>query len=444
MRLRQLLWPLLGAGCLLAPRPLPAQPASAADPQIQALIEQNRRLLDQLQAQQKTIDALSARLAQVDQANARQQDQLDALSRRLGAEPAPGGSGGGAADREVRLSAEAGVGWFNSGARGQSPNAEFRVDEVRVFLEAPVWKNVYAFLELDPRTREANGDETYLGQFYLDFENVSGAWGADDLLNLRAGRFSIPFGEEYQFRDAVDNPLVSHSLSDLWGFDSGLEAYGRYGRWQYAVAVQDGGQQALGDFNPDKSVAGRVGYDPAGWLHLSASAMRTGRLSAGGDALSAVWFGNGFFRALGPTATEFAASLYELDAAARWAGGTLRAAGGAVRFGDNVPGGADSRRMTYYYLEGTRRLGGGLSAAMRFSRISAPRGYPLAGEATLGGAFFSSHPATELDRLSFGLDYQFGPPLVLKLEYSPEWGRTLAGQDRENEDLLATELGVKF
>jgi hypothetical protein len=42
------------------------------------------------------------------------------------------------------------------------------------------------------------------------------------------------------------------------------------------------------------------------------------------------------------------------------------------------------------------------------------------------------------------LGYQFGPPLVLKVEYSPEWGRSLSGQDRNNEDLLATEVGVKF
>ncbi|HEX3729640.1 MAG TPA: hypothetical protein VHV47_07535, partial [Opitutaceae bacterium] len=296
MRLRPIFCSLLGAGCLLAGSRLPAQPIGGPDPQVQALIDQNRRLQDQLQAQQKTIDTLAARLAQVDQANARQQDQLDALSQRLGAAPAADSFSGGAAEKELRVSAEAGVGWFNSGAKGQSPNAEFRVDELRLFLEAPVWKNVFAFAELDPRTRETADDGTYLGQFYLDFENVSGAWGQDDLLTLRAGRFSIPFGEEYQSRNAIDNPLVSHSLSDLWGFDSGIEAFGRYGPWQYAVAVQNGGQQPLADFHPDKSVAARLGYDPAGWLHLSASAMRTGRLTSAGDALSALWFGNGFFR----------------------------------------------------------------------------------------------------------------------------------------------------
>src|SRR6185312_14140828 len=250
MRLRLIFCSLLGAGCLLASPP-PAQPPGSPDPQVQALAEQNRLLQRQLQAQQKTIDALTARLAQLDQANDRQQDQLDALSQRLGAAPAEGAAGDGAPDKELRVSAEASVGWFNSGAKGKSPNAPFSIDEVRLFLEAPVWRNVFAFVELDPRTRESDDDGTYLGQFYLDFENVSGAWGRDDLLNLRAGRFYIPFGEEYQSRTAIDNPLVSHSLSDLWGFDEGIEAYGRYGPWQYAVAAQNGGHQALADFNPD-------------------------------------------------------------------------------------------------------------------------------------------------------------------------------------------------
>ena len=104
----------------------------------------------------------------------------------------------------------------------------------------------------------------------------------------------VPFGEEYLSRYAIDNPLISHSLSDLWGVDEGVELYGKVGPVRYTMAVQNGGIPDTLDYNDDKSVAGRLEYDPARWLHLSASGMRTGDLQVSGDQLSAMWFGNGF------------------------------------------------------------------------------------------------------------------------------------------------------
>jgi hypothetical protein len=225
-----------------------------------------------------------------------------------------------------------------------------------------------------------------------------------------------------------------------------LELYGHSGPVQYVAAVQDGGADTLEAFNSDKTVSGRIGYDPLDWLHLSASAMRTGRVNLAGDQVSALWFAEGFFRAIGPaaTTTEFDSSLYEADAIARWLGGDVKAAAGAVRFDDNNSRANDSRRLTYYYLEAKQQVWDPLYVAARLSHISAPDGYPLAGQGAIGPFFFGNQFATQLTRLSFDLGYRFGPPLVLKVEYSPEWGRSLSGQDRNNEDLLATEIGVKF
>lgn len=36
----------------------------------------------------------------------------------------------------------------------------------------------------------------------------------------------------------MENPLISHSLSDLWGIDPGVELYGTVGDFNYVVAVQ--------------------------------------------------------------------------------------------------------------------------------------------------------------------------------------------------------------
>jgi hypothetical protein len=434
-------------GVLLAPGAARADGTAVTAAQLDALLEQNRSLQAQLQAQQQTIDALNARLAGLDQATARQEGELQGLRDRLNAPAAaPAAVPGSPADNEIRISGEAGLGYFNSGALGAYPNGDFRLDEARVFVDAPIWKDVFLHTEIDLRTREASDDGVYTGELYVDFENVSGQWGQDDLLNVRVGRFYVPFGEEYQHRMVLDDPLISHSASDIWGLDQGVEVYGKRGGLSYAAAIQNGGVNSLHDFNPDKSVAGRLGYDPAPWLHLSGSAMRTGRLSTSGDQLSALWFDQGFFRTLGPSATtsEFDATLLELDGAVHTGGTSLGVAGGTVRYDDNNRARNDSRHLTYYYIEGTQALTEQLLAAARFSHISAPGGYPLVGQGNFSTFLFGNISTTSLTRLSLGLDYRFGPPLVLKLEYSPEWGRTLAGQNRNHEDILSTELGVKF
>src|SRR5204862_1142451 len=118
---------------------------------------------------------------------------------------------------------------------------------------APIWENVYFFTELNLMTREANDLSLQLGELYVDFENISRLWDRDRMLNLRVGRMDTPFGEEYQTRDAIDNPLISHSLSDLWGVDEGIELYGSVNKVSYAVAVQNGGVSGVRDFDGDKS-----------------------------------------------------------------------------------------------------------------------------------------------------------------------------------------------
>ncbi len=89
----------------------------------------------------------------------------------------------------------------------------------------------------------------------------------------------IPFGEEYMNRYAMENPLISHSLSDFWGIDQGVELYGKFGKFSYAAAVQNGGNGGVEDFDGDKSIAGRISFDPNQHWHFSVSGMRTGDLN---------------------------------------------------------------------------------------------------------------------------------------------------------------------
>ena len=255
----------------------------------------------------------------------------------------------------------------------------------------------------------------------------------------------IPFGEEIPDRYAIDNPLISHSLSDLWGVDEGLELYGELGKFCYALAVQNGGLSGTQDFDSDKSVAGRIGFDPTPWLHLSVSGMRTGDLDVQGDSLSAMWFGNGFFRSLGsPNTTKFHANLVEGDVEVRLPHGHLKAFGGYIHYGDNDPAGEQSARRLLLLRRGHSRPHRTNSTAVSASARSSPtRAFPSWATADFDN-YCSVRSRRSIWRLSLGLGYRLSPNLVLKAEYSFEQGKELSGASANHEDLFALEAAFKF
>jgi hypothetical protein len=422
---------VLSAGLALVPGLAVAQTAGQ-DSELAAIREQNRLLQHQVQQQQKQIDELRTRLDTL-------QESVPAAARAPVATRSVAGS--------VRIGAETGLAFFSSGDDGVFPNAEFRVDDAKLFIEAPVWKNVYFFGGLEIATREANDEFFHTGELYLDAEGVL-TGGRNHSLSLRVGRFYLPFGEEYQERGVMTNPLITHSLADVWGIDEGVQAYGSFGVLQYNLAVQNGGHKTLHDFDADKAVTLRLALQPTPQLRLSVSAMRTGDLNAANDGMSETWFANAFFRALGPLATTrtFAAELQEADVAWKWGSGQLKAAAGWVHFDDDSTSGDFSRRMRYHSVEARQDLGPKLFGAARYSAIDAPGGYPLAGNGNAGKYFYNPFaPLTkDLQRLSLGLGYRFAEPLVWKIEYTWETGHLVSGVKRNDEDMLSSILGLKF
>jgi hypothetical protein len=421
----------------------------SVEDRLRLLTEQNRLLQAQVQAQQKQLDAFAEQLKEVRLGDERHEQQLRDL--RAGPAPAAGSSAVARREGDVRLSGEIGLGLFRTGAAGSFPKSTFRVDDAKIFVEAPVIKDTYFFGEVDLMTREGDSSYFELGELYLDLENVSGRLGGPArLLNVRVGRVYSPFGEEYSARSALADPLISHSLADIWGVDAGVEAYGSAGAWHYAVAVQNGGNNVLHDYNADKAVVARVGWDPAQWLHVSTSVMRTGDLRVGttaapGDFSSSLWFGNGFFRAIGAgRATDFSADLWEGDAVARWKGGHLGLSAGAANYRDNDLTADNSRLLHFGFVEAAHAFTEEWFAAARYSWIDVPRGYPLVGWGNFGRYFFAPPLTTALRRMSLGFGYRLGPPLVLKLEYTWEAGRMTSGARRDQENFFGAQAGLKF
>jgi hypothetical protein len=422
------------------------QPAFAADDtaatrdQLIQLQQQNQQMQQQLQQQQQLIDSLTRKVSEIQAAQSTPAQSNLVSNAEQEAAPAEQPFQFG----RVALSGEGGLAFFYSQPGGQAPNPEFRIDEARLFLDAPVWDQVYFYSEVDLATRESSSLNLSVGELYLDCESLSRLWDSDRLLNLRIGYFYIPFGEEYQERFAIDNPLISHSLSDLWGPDNGVQIYGAASIFTYNLAVQNGGSQPTTDFTGDKSVTARIGCDPNSWLHLSVSGMRTGEIDAQKDVISAIWFGNGFFRSLGsPATTRFKANLVEGDVQARLSFLQLKTAGGYINYSDNDPLGSNHRDVYYYYVEGKHDLTQKFYLAARWSQAFADNGFPIVGNGPMGEYLFGPL-TTEYWRLSLGAGYAFAKNLIVKGEYSFNRGVELGGAPRDQEDMVSLETAFAF
>jgi hypothetical protein len=378
-----------------------------------------------------------------------QGEQINALSQQFH-ELQTGGQTDGSNDKaatgrsvlnKVNIGGEGGAGYSLTKPEGFAPNGQFQLDDARLFLEAPVWDDVYFYGEVVLAYPGQQNNTLQLGELYVEFENISKLWQQDDQLNARLGQMYIPFGEEYLTRNAIDNPLISESLLDFWGVTPGVALYGNLGKFSYVVAAQngaDGGNGAGGD----KSVAGRIGFDPNEHWHFSVSGMRTGDLNA--DQVSAMWFAGGYFRSIGSANTSlFHVEAAEADATARWNSGHVRAFGGWAGYHDNDPTGNNTRNVYYYSAEVLQNLPKKFYAVTRFSQALCTDGIPMVGFGNFGDYFFG--PLTDnLWRLSLGLGYRFSDRLVLKTEYSFERGKEVGGDSRSQEDFFGTEAAFKF
>ncbi len=111
---------------------------AASDADVRELIEENRRLQEQVRAQQRTIEELSGQMTQVLKASERHEAALRSLQDQAPVAAGRGASAQAEARSEVRVAAEIGFAYFKTGSEGQFPSGSFRADDPVISLEAPV------------------------------------------------------------------------------------------------------------------------------------------------------------------------------------------------------------------------------------------------------------------------------------------------------------------
>lgn len=420
---------------------LPNTFADDLEQRLATLAEQNQTLLELAQQQQAQIAELHSRL----DAQASEVAEQEAAITELQETSFPASQVAPARGNDrVIISGEAGLAFFAGEANNEFSNEEFRVDDARLTVEAQIHRNAYLVSTLELFRRESGNESVEVGSLFLDVENIFGPdYGR--LFNLRLGRFDIPFGEEYLDRYVMENPLISHSVSDLWGIDQGIELFGDQGGFSYALAIQNGGTPLLRDFDSDKSIAGRASYQFSENFRFSASLMRTGDLDVAGDAQSELWIGNVVFLSLGSAqTTKFWADLAELDFTYQWDGGALTGYYGQAWYDNNDPLGDSSRDFEFYSIEARQELGDRFYAAARYSAMEVDGGYPFSGNGDRNIYLYGGILTEKLERLSVGFGYWPFQDVVFKLEYTFENGEQTNGEDRSDTDQIAAEVGVRF
>ena len=277
---------------LLAAALCVASPAAAA--QEEAPNEREARLLER-------IAELEDRVRQLEDERGAEPQELE---RRLEALETQGPAGAGGWPDRLRLSGSASTGYFRSAPDGFFPDGSFEVWDARVFLEADLGREVRVAerralrdlgLVFEWEFVRLGELQNQVGDLYVDLRGI----GDSDLLNLQAGRFQIPVGENYlRFgRGTVDNPFLTNPVGGPWWWDEGLRFYGSgtEGRLGYVASVTDGETPFDGDGDSDLQYTLKLFARPTEWLYLSASGLRAGKIGSS----SALWLGESWPRPFG-------------------------------------------------------------------------------------------------------------------------------------------------
>ena len=153
---------------------------------------------------------------------------------RLSAEPSAGPAPN--ATRPFKVGGHISAAGRRAGRSAAFPGNSVRFDEVRLEVGGAIGPRVLAWADLEALTRERYKRGMQVGEMFLE---VALLRERPDV-RLRLGRLDVPFGREHRRRDAPDNPLVSHSVADVRGVDEGVQLQGGRGRWDWALALQNG------------------------------------------------------------------------------------------------------------------------------------------------------------------------------------------------------------
>ncbi len=312
--------------------------------------------------------------------------------------------------------------YLDTGSAGARPHGGFLLQEASIFLDAQAWEQADVHFDIQAAPLGVGASEQVgIGELYGNLKNL---WTNPDgdHIGLKAGRFYVPFGEEYTWTRAPDNPLLSNSAPDPYGLAQGVQLYGSWGKLGWIAALSDGAEELDAGDHLAKALNLKVWGEPAGSVHLSASFMLNGKtdksaLEFGGSNLQPVG-ADGSSSAGASPSTEIRAQLGELDAKLRLrSDASLALAFGAGKVDDAVD--TFDRNLKWFRFEPRCDLSESVFAVLRVSEIGtydAARGYHFDGEILAEGNDAFGYDTKRFQRLSLGLGWKINPHALAKIE----------------------------
>jgi hypothetical protein len=311
----------------------------------------------------------------------------------------------------------AAAGYYDTGEDATRDHGGFEIKESSLFVEADVWDDVGFFVEL--QTNRLGADDSKFvrtGEVYMHFRDI-----ASSNIGVKVGRIDLPFGEEYLWQDAIDNPLITNSASYPYGWDEGVLVYGSARYFDWVVSVTDGTDARSIEDNSDKAYSVKVSRDLAADWYTSASYLHNGD-----NVKSAIEFGGSHFQPVQSDAgsspsSEVSSDLFEVNVKrsfmvnehAAYASMTL----GYARQDDDARG--FDRDLRWFSVEPYLQLNPNWYAVVRYSEIGTyddSRGFHFDGKTFAGGNSAFGYDVRRFQRTAFGIGWKPNPNMVSKLE----------------------------
>ncbi len=383
----------------------------------------------------------------------------------------------------IKITGNADANYLNGKKNSFVPEGLFAVQNVRFFFDTELGKDIK--VSTQPIMKEAtfymewelyrsNLFTNRVAQAYVEFERLFDV----EQINMRFGRFALPFGEEYVrwHEGRPDNPLISFSSPAVHGEDEGVMFFGSLfgNKLSYSLSASNGDLATNTNTDQDMNITGKLSLKPSDWFRASFSVLNSGRLgSPTSTASSALRFGEASVVPFGSGTTvvnfKDGAAIAddangEIEKVGAWEGDinlkfwdfiNIWAAMGKVKIQAESSATYD-RELDYSIIEGVFDLGkltGDLKSFYLAARYSAfgtfdsDEGYSTEAMNGGGNLGFNTEVASVF---SIGIGIRLGDNVTLKTEYSRVdfdlvRGVTQAMKDfSEDRNFYATGITVKF
>jgi hypothetical protein len=352
------------------------------------------------------------------------------------------------------------IGAYNTGSDGTRDEWGFEIKEATLFIEANVWKDIDFFIELQTN-RLGSDDSKYVrtGETYIHFRDLP---TNNSHLGMKIGRIDIPFGEEYLWQDAIDNPLITNSAAYPYGWDEGILLYGDAGilNWteqlKWILSVTDGTDKRSHEDHSNKAINIKLYGDVSPDLYLSMSMMHNGKA-----AKSAIEFGGSHFEPVGngskdsvqvSDATFVDSWLFEANAKYLFnvigqPGYLSLTYGNASQDDDNNQ---YDRDLSWFSVEPYIQLSPYWYGLLRYSEIGTydrNMGFHFDGKTFAGGNSDYDWDVKRFRRLGIGLGWTPNPRLKTKFEIGKDWFDLIDNSlkdDANKRHFVGVEVAVGF